>query len=125
MGAERGELNIGQLCRQAYGSQAALIGFGTHSGTVAAAMEGTLEGLPAMAISSACFKWRDFEGAGRLAVDVAEAALADGWPDNLLLILSERISINPDKTYQDNYPGNKRIHKRFCQKMMAQALEHP
>lgn len=39
MGAERGELNIGQLCRQAYGSQAALIGFGTHSGTVAAASE--------------------------------------------------------------------------------------
>jgi len=58
------------------------------SGTVAAAMEGTLEGLPAMAISSACFKWRDFEGAGRLAVDVAEAALADGWPDNLLLNLN-------------------------------------
>jgi putative phosphoribosyl transferase len=39
MGAERGELNIGQLCRQAYGSQAALIGSGTHSGTVAAASE--------------------------------------------------------------------------------------
>ncbi len=39
MGEERGELNLGQLCRQAYGAQAALIGFGTHSGTVAAASE--------------------------------------------------------------------------------------
>lgn len=39
MGAERGEFNIGQLCRQFYGSDAALIGFGTHSGTVAAASE--------------------------------------------------------------------------------------
>lgn len=39
MGMERGELNIGQLCRQAYGRDAALIGFGTHSGTVAAASE--------------------------------------------------------------------------------------
>ena len=39
MGAERGELNIGQLCRQSYGKNAALIGFGTHSGTVAAASE--------------------------------------------------------------------------------------
>ncbi|WP_409371646.1 erythromycin esterase family protein [Mesorhizobium huakuii] len=39
MGAERGEVNIGQLCRQAYGSEVALIGFGTHSGTVAAASE--------------------------------------------------------------------------------------
>lgn len=39
MGSERGEINIGQLCRQAYGSDVALIGFGTHSGTVAAASE--------------------------------------------------------------------------------------
>ncbi|WP_368516115.1 erythromycin esterase family protein, partial [Rhizobium sp.] len=39
MGMERGELNLGQLCRQAYGKDAALIGFSTHSGTVAAASE--------------------------------------------------------------------------------------
>ena len=39
MGMERGELNIGQLCRQTYGRDAALIGFGTHTGTVAAASE--------------------------------------------------------------------------------------
>ncbi|MGO4916149.1 erythromycin esterase family protein [Pseudogemmobacter sp. W21_MBD1_M6] len=39
MGNERGELNIGQLCRQAYGKEAALIGFGTHTGTVAAASD--------------------------------------------------------------------------------------
>ncbi len=39
MGMERGEINIGQLCRESYGSDAALIGFGTHSGTVAAASE--------------------------------------------------------------------------------------
>jgi erythromycin esterase-like protein/pimeloyl-ACP methyl ester carboxylesterase len=39
MGMERGELNIGQLCRQAYGREAALVGFGTHTGTVAAASE--------------------------------------------------------------------------------------
>ena len=58
------------------------------SGTVAAAMEGTLEGLPAMAVSSACFQWRQFEGAGELALDVAESALRDGWPENLLLNLN-------------------------------------
>ena len=39
MGRSRGELNIGQLCRQEYGDTAALIGFGTASGTVAAASE--------------------------------------------------------------------------------------
>lgn len=39
MGRTRGELNIGQLCREEYGEEAALIGFGTASGTVAAASE--------------------------------------------------------------------------------------
>ena len=58
------------------------------SGTVAAAMEGTLEQLPAMAVSSACFQWRQFEGAGELALDVAESALREGWPENLLLNLN-------------------------------------
>lgn len=33
----RGEHNIGQLCRQEFGDRAYLVGFGTHSGTVAAA----------------------------------------------------------------------------------------
>ena len=39
MGQERGELNIGQLCRQEYGNDATLIGFGTHTGQVAAASD--------------------------------------------------------------------------------------
>ncbi|HEY5128334.1 MAG TPA: protein-L-isoaspartate(D-aspartate) O-methyltransferase [Bradyrhizobium sp.] len=37
--AIRGEHNIGQLCRKEFGDRAYLIGFGTHSGTVAAASE--------------------------------------------------------------------------------------
>jgi protein-L-isoaspartate(D-aspartate) O-methyltransferase len=37
--AVRREYNIGQLCRKEFGDQAYLIGFGTHSGTVAAASE--------------------------------------------------------------------------------------
>jgi protein-L-isoaspartate(D-aspartate) O-methyltransferase len=39
MGVLRDELNIGQLCRERFGDQAALIGFGTHVGTVAAASD--------------------------------------------------------------------------------------
>jgi protein-L-isoaspartate(D-aspartate) O-methyltransferase len=39
MGPLRDELNIGQLCRQHFGKEAALIGFGTHAGTVAAATD--------------------------------------------------------------------------------------
>ena len=37
--AARGEHNIGQLCREKFGDRAYLIGFGTNSGTVAAASE--------------------------------------------------------------------------------------
>lgn len=39
MGSLRDELNIGQLCRERFGEDAALIGFSTHSGTVAAASD--------------------------------------------------------------------------------------
>jgi len=39
MGEVRGVLNIGQLCRERFGRDAALIGFGTHAGTVACASD--------------------------------------------------------------------------------------
>ena len=39
MGKVRDELNIGQLCRERFGDGAALVGFGTHTGTVAAASD--------------------------------------------------------------------------------------
>ncbi|MGZ3268425.1 MAG: protein-L-isoaspartate(D-aspartate) O-methyltransferase [Croceibacterium sp.] len=39
MGSVRGEHNIGQLIRQRWGEQAALLGFGTHTGTVTAATD--------------------------------------------------------------------------------------
>lgn len=39
MGWARDELNIGQLCRERFGDAAALVGFGTHTGTVAAASD--------------------------------------------------------------------------------------
>jgi erythromycin esterase-like protein len=39
MGVVRGELNVGQLCREKFGDKAALIGIGTHTGTVAAATD--------------------------------------------------------------------------------------
>ncbi|WP_455287840.1 erythromycin esterase family protein [Cupriavidus necator] len=37
MGTHQGQLNIGQLCREAYGDAAALVGMSTYDGTVAAA----------------------------------------------------------------------------------------
>jgi protein-L-isoaspartate(D-aspartate) O-methyltransferase len=37
--AARGQLNVGQLCRQELGDGAYIVGFGTHTGTVAAARD--------------------------------------------------------------------------------------
>lgn len=39
MGRGRDELNLGQLCREAWAEHARLIGFGTHAGTVACASD--------------------------------------------------------------------------------------
>src|SRR5947207_13516022 len=39
MGTVRDELNIGQLAREHFGEDAALIGLGTHTGSVAAASD--------------------------------------------------------------------------------------
>jgi len=39
MGRVRDELNLGELCRKQWGADAAMIGFGTHDGAVAAASE--------------------------------------------------------------------------------------
>ena len=59
-----------------------------YSGTVSAAMEGTIEGLPALAVSSADFRWRQFEPAARIALDVAEHLHAGGWPPRVLVNLN-------------------------------------
>ncbi len=58
------------------------------SGTIAAALEGTLEGIPAMAISIACFQWRKFKLAGELTMDIVENILENEWPESLLLNLN-------------------------------------
>ncbi|MAR06889.1 MAG: 5'/3'-nucleotidase SurE [Cyanobium sp. NAT70] len=58
------------------------------SGTVAAAMEGTLEGIRSMAVSSACFQWRQFQAGAELAMEIVEQAVHDQWPENLLLNLN-------------------------------------
>jgi 5'-nucleotidase len=59
-----------------------------YSGTVSAAMEGTIEGLHALAVSSADFQWRQFQPAATLALDVAERLLQRGWPEGMLLNLN-------------------------------------
>ena len=56
-----------------------------YSGTVAAAMEGTLLGIPAMAISSSWSKWHQSVAAAPWVLAVLHHCLANGWPPGVLL----------------------------------------
>jgi 5'-nucleotidase len=57
----------------------------TYSGTVSAAMEGTLLGVPSMAVSQAEGEAAGFEGAGRVAQLVAARVLVEGLPAKTLM----------------------------------------
>jgi 5'-nucleotidase len=57
----------------------------TYSGTVASALEATLQGIPAFAMSLAGVGEYDFRGAGAFARHLAEAILARGLPADTLL----------------------------------------
>jgi len=57
----------------------------TYSGTVAAALEGTLLGVPSIAVSLAAKKGFVFETAARFAADVAGEVMERGLPKDTLL----------------------------------------
>jgi protein-L-isoaspartate(D-aspartate) O-methyltransferase len=86
MGLVRDELNIGQLCRQRFGKEAALIGFGTHTGTVACASDWDQP----MEVKPVNPSWADSyerlahdSGVGRFLLDLREGA-HDPLRDRLL-----------------------------------------
>lgn len=57
----------------------------TYSGTVAAAIEGAILGIPSFAISQVGFEKFDFTRAGAVARDVAEKVLSEGLPEDVFL----------------------------------------
>jgi 5'-nucleotidase len=57
----------------------------TYSGTVSAAMEGTLLGIPSIAVSLVTRTRFRFDTAAAMAVDVARKVLKRGLPDDTLL----------------------------------------
>src|SRR3954452_1397846 len=66
-----------------------------YSGTVAAAMEGYLFGVPAIAFSQAEKGWRDIDAAAATARSIVEQVLAGGPPDGPWL-LNVNIPNRPD-----------------------------
>ncbi len=57
----------------------------TYSGTVAAAMEAVVSGIPAIAVSLDARHWTDFAAVTNAVVHLARLILAHGLPANLLL----------------------------------------
>lgn len=87
MGVVREELNIGQLCRERYGDQARLIGFGTHGGAVACASDWDepMEVKPVRpSLPDSCERLSHASGVGRFLLD-----LQPGVHDDLREALAE------------------------------------
>jgi 5'-nucleotidase len=68
----------------------------TYSGTVAAAMEASVIGVPAIAFSVAGWGEQDFSPAARFARALVAAALARPLPPNLLLNVNVPPGVDPD-----------------------------
>ena len=75
MGVVREELNIGQLCREKWGEAARLIGFGTHTGTVACAddWDAPMKIKPVnLSLPGSCERMAHDSGVGRFLLDLRE-----------------------------------------------------
>jgi 5'-nucleotidase len=57
----------------------------SYSGTVAAAMEASIAGLPAVAVSLDSYERQDFEFAARVAARVVKQVVDQGLPDGVFL----------------------------------------
>ncbi len=68
----------------------------TYSGTIAAAMEASIIGVPAIAFSLAGYGVFDFAPAARFARALAKAALASDVPPKLLLNVNVPPGVEPD-----------------------------
>ena len=96
-----------------------------YSGTVAAAREGALMGIPAMAISLASFKNPDFRAAAKIGTRLAAAILRNGLPSGTFLnvnvpdLPAERI-----KGIRYTRQGQIRIHERFHKRINPHHREY-
>ena len=87
----RGEHNLGQLARQAWGEQVALVGQGTHAGTVAAAhdWDGDLEVMPVRPSRSDSYE--------RLCHDPGEPTAVDHQPSSTCGPTGVAVPAGPDR----------------------------
>ncbi|MDP1728404.1 MAG: 5'/3'-nucleotidase SurE [Bacteroidota bacterium] len=80
-----------------------------YSGTMSAAMEGAIEGIPAAGISLCDFSYdADFSIASKIARDVAKNIIQNGLPAGVLL------NVNVPKVKSDSFKGT-----RICRQALA------
>lgn len=83
-----------------------------YSGTVAAALEGTVYGVPSVAVSLASHDFKDFSAAGKVARESAQWVLANGLPKDVTLnvnipaiepsqIRGRRVTIQGKRHFED------------------------
>jgi len=105
-----------------------------YSGTVSAATEGMLLGIPALAISLTTYKDADFTYAAKLGVRLAEKVLAHGLPKDTLLnvnvpnvpeseIRGIAITRMGNSTYNDNYDRRVDPHNRVYYWLTGSKIE--
>lgn len=81
----------------------------TYSGTVSAAMEGTLLGIPSIAFSLATKKELEFGPAARFAARLAARVLKEGMPPDTLLNVNVPRGVDPDRLpYRITQQGRRR-----------------
>lgn len=105
-----------------------------YSGTVSAATEGMLLGIPAIAISLTTYTDADFTYAAKLGVRLAEKVLAQGLPKDTLLnvnvpnvpeseIRGIAITRMGNSTYNDNYDRRVDPHNRVYYWLTGSKIE--
>lgn len=103
MSWSRGEYNIGQLCREAFGDRAALVGFGTATGAVAAASHwgGEMEIKDIVDPRQSSFERRCTESAPpRCLLDFSEGGRA---PSDLYLERAIGVIYRPESELASHY----------------------
>lgn len=88
----------------------------TYSGTIAAAMEAVIFGIPALAVSLDSYQSRDFAYAARFAARLGKLVLEHGLPSNTFL------NVNVPAVPEDEIAGIKitRLGKRVYRDMLVE-----
>jgi len=85
----------------------------TYSGTVAAAMEGAVLGIPSIAISVNGWENLDFRPAGKVALYLAEKILKEGLPQSVFLNANVPLDLKEDSLHIEYTKLGKRNYGQY------------